>query len=115
MYDPTVARFTTEDPLDFDAGDPNLYRYVGNSPTNATDPSGMWLLIHNTEQEQKAFSALAERAGVKLGFSQSNDAAYLRLDVSKAQGDEARKAIANELRKLGLDQQRDNGAKTAVD
>jgi hypothetical protein len=23
------------------AGDANLYRYVGNSPTNATDPSGL--------------------------------------------------------------------------
>lgn len=29
------------DPLGFDAGDPNLYRYVGNSPTNATDPTGL--------------------------------------------------------------------------
>ncbi len=30
----------SKDPIGFDAGDPNLYRYVGNSPTNATDPSG---------------------------------------------------------------------------
>lgn len=28
-------------PLGFAAGDVNLYRYVGNSPTNATDPSGL--------------------------------------------------------------------------
>ncbi len=28
-------------PLGFAAGDANLYRYVGNSPTNATDPSGL--------------------------------------------------------------------------
>ena len=27
--------------MGFDAGDSNLYRYVNNSPTNATDPSGM--------------------------------------------------------------------------
>lgn len=26
--------------LGFDAGDSNLYRYVNNAPTNATDPSG---------------------------------------------------------------------------
>jgi hypothetical protein len=41
MFDPTIARFTSEDPMGFDAGDPNLYRYTGNDPTNATDPSGM--------------------------------------------------------------------------
>jgi hypothetical protein len=30
----------SEDPLGFGAGDSNLYRYAGNSPTNHTDPSG---------------------------------------------------------------------------
>jgi len=29
------------EPLGFEAGDANLYRYVGNGPTNATDPSGL--------------------------------------------------------------------------
>ncbi len=39
-YDPGSGRFTAEDPL---AADPaNPYRYAGNSPTNATDPSGLW-------------------------------------------------------------------------
>ena len=28
-------------PCGFDAGDGDLYRYVGNDPTNATDPSGL--------------------------------------------------------------------------
>jgi hypothetical protein len=41
MFDPTVARFTSQDPDGFAAGDPNLYRFVGNHPTNATDPSGL--------------------------------------------------------------------------
>jgi RHS repeat-associated protein len=40
-YDPKVGRWTSQDPLGFAAGDANLYRYVGNSPTNATDPSGL--------------------------------------------------------------------------
>jgi RHS repeat-associated protein len=39
-YDPTVGRFINEDPLGFGAGDTNIYRYVGNSPTNYIDPSG---------------------------------------------------------------------------
>jgi hypothetical protein len=41
MYDPYTGRFMQEDPTGFDAGDVNLYRYVGNDPTNATDPSGL--------------------------------------------------------------------------
>lgn len=41
MYDPVLGTFISEDPLTFDAGDPNLRRYVGDSPTNATDPSGL--------------------------------------------------------------------------
>jgi RHS repeat-associated protein len=40
-YDPHIGKFTSEDPLGFAAGDTNVQRYVGNSPTNATDPSGM--------------------------------------------------------------------------
>ena len=38
--DPTTGRWTTQDPLGFAAGDANLYRYVGNMATMATDPSG---------------------------------------------------------------------------
>jgi RHS repeat-associated protein len=40
-YDPVTGKFTSEDPKGFGAGDENLYRYVKNAPTNATDPSGM--------------------------------------------------------------------------
>ncbi len=40
-YDPVVGRFISEDPISFIAGDTNLYRYVGNSSTNATDPFGL--------------------------------------------------------------------------
>jgi RHS repeat-associated protein len=40
-YDPETGRFLQEDPLWFNAGDLNVYRYVGNNPVNAVDPSGM--------------------------------------------------------------------------
>jgi RHS repeat-associated protein len=43
-YDSTVGRFISTDPMGFGAGDTNLYRYVGNNATNATDPTGMWSL-----------------------------------------------------------------------
>jgi RHS repeat-associated protein len=40
-YDPAIARFLSQDPLGFNAGDSNLYRYVRNGPTNATDAMGL--------------------------------------------------------------------------
>ena len=40
-YDPETGRWFSQDPLGFDAGDSNLYRYVKNAPVNASDPSGL--------------------------------------------------------------------------
>lgn len=40
-YDPTVGRFINEDPIGFEGGDTNLFRYVGNSPLNYIDSSGL--------------------------------------------------------------------------
>jgi RHS repeat-associated protein len=39
-YDPQTQRWLSRDPIEFAAGDGNLYRYVGNNATNLTDPSG---------------------------------------------------------------------------
>lgn len=39
-FDPMIGRFTSADPLRFEAGDMNLYRYLANSPFSGTDPSG---------------------------------------------------------------------------
>jgi RHS repeat-associated protein len=40
-YDPRTGRWLSEDPIGFDGGDPNLYRYVGNGVTYRTDPTGL--------------------------------------------------------------------------
>src|SRR5262249_17491461 len=40
-YDPAIGRWLQPDQSVFTAGDPNLYRYVGNKVTLATDPSGL--------------------------------------------------------------------------
>ncbi len=40
-YDPSTGQWTQPDLIDFLGRDPNRYRYCGNSPTNATDPSGL--------------------------------------------------------------------------
>ena len=39
-YDPATGQFISADPIGFEAGDGNLYRYVGNGPIDGTDPSG---------------------------------------------------------------------------
>jgi RHS repeat-associated protein len=40
-YNSVTQTWLTPDPSGFSAGDPNLERYAGNSPTNATDPTGL--------------------------------------------------------------------------
>jgi RHS repeat-associated protein len=44
-YDSRVGKFIGQDPIQFRAGDSNLYRYVGNSPLNEIDPSGQQSLV----------------------------------------------------------------------
>jgi RHS repeat-associated protein len=41
FYDPKTGRWTSQDPLGFNAGDSNLYKYIRNAPTSGTDPSGL--------------------------------------------------------------------------
>jgi len=41
-YDPTMQRFLSRDPIEFEAGDFNFYRYVGNDSVNKVDPSGLF-------------------------------------------------------------------------
>jgi RHS repeat-associated protein len=40
-YDPATGRFLSPDPMGFAAGDANLYRFTGNSPTNRIDTTGL--------------------------------------------------------------------------
>jgi len=40
VYSPDLGRFLQTDPIRFDAGDGNIYRYVGNDPVNWVDPTG---------------------------------------------------------------------------
>lgn len=42
-YSPALQRFVSEDPIGLRGGDMNLYAYTSNSPTNFTDPSGLFI------------------------------------------------------------------------
>ena len=40
-YSPTLGRFIEQDPIGFEAGDNNWYRFVANGPTGKMDPGGL--------------------------------------------------------------------------
>jgi RHS repeat-associated protein len=40
-YSPTLGRFIERDPIGFEAGDGNWYRFVANGPTGKTDATGL--------------------------------------------------------------------------
>ena len=41
VYSAVLGRFLQTDPIRFQAGDANIYRYCGNDPVNGRDPSGL--------------------------------------------------------------------------
>lgn len=58
-YDARVGRWLSEDPIGFNGGDGNLYRYVGNRTTDRSDPlgfvecpGGQWLWVGTTRGGQ---------------------------------------------------------------
>lgn len=75
-YDPNLGKWISQDPIGFSAGDANLYRYVGNKPTNATDPSGLaetwweWFFPPYTPPGTRQFGS----HGIHLEDSYSNNA-----------------------------------------
>ena len=42
VYSAQIGRFLQTDPIRFEGGDINIYRYVGNNPINLADPLGLW-------------------------------------------------------------------------
>jgi len=40
-YDPAAGRFVSNDPVGFSGGQANFYAYIGNHPTDLTDPFGL--------------------------------------------------------------------------
>lgn len=66
-YDPVTGRFTGEDTIGFAGGDANLYRYVGNGPTNATDPSGRQRVVRSTCPPGRGYRGCGFPQGVLPG------------------------------------------------
>jgi len=46
-------QWMSPDPIGYEGGDVNLYRFVGNDPVNRVDPMGLWDLKFQTDLTQK--------------------------------------------------------------
>jgi len=65
-YDPTVGRFLSEDPIGFDSGDANVYRYVDNRSTTHVDPDGLKSEWHHLLIQAPDFASYWSAAGLDL-------------------------------------------------
>jgi RHS repeat-associated protein len=63
-YDPKTGRWTSQDPLAFDAGDGNLYRYVKNNSPNNSDPLGLWETKDHRIMTERAVDAWGRKHGI---------------------------------------------------
>lgn len=67
-YDPKMGRWISQDPLGFDAGDTNLYRYVKNGPTYGTDPSGLDAFVTGTSSHTGIAVTVRDGKGNVVGI-----------------------------------------------
>src|SRR5207249_1925644 len=62
FYSPKDGRWINQDPIQADV---NPYRYAGNRPTNATDPSGQFLIAQNAQSANQAKRQIKQSYGVE--------------------------------------------------
>ena len=72
-YDPSTQRFLSEDPIGYNSGDFNFYRYVGNSPSNFVDPSGEFAIFLAPLIAPEGVSALLALAAGLLATANEYD------------------------------------------
>ncbi len=64
FYDPLLTRFISEDPLGFEGGDANLYRYAKNDPLNYSDPTGTTAVLEYAVIVVETLDAICNAAGI---------------------------------------------------
>ncbi len=66
-YDAVTGRWTCKDPIVFEGGDGNLYRYCGGDPVNFVDPEGLWVAQVTGTAIGAGFSAYQSYGDFKSG------------------------------------------------
>jgi RHS repeat-associated protein len=67
-YGPGTGLFDSEDPTGFGGGDVNLFRYVGNDPTDATDPTGTQSSSSNGGPPEQLIAGVNASVGTHPGY-----------------------------------------------
>ena len=70
-YDPQIGRFISRDPVGFGGGI-NQYAYVGNNPTNFTDPSGLKAADPVTTWVNNAYKGYVDLSGQGFTSAKQN-------------------------------------------
>ncbi|MFO0011411.1 MAG: RHS repeat-associated core domain-containing protein, partial [Planctomycetota bacterium] len=109
-YDPTTGRWISQDPIGFAGGDANLYRYVGNHGTYATDPSGniiVWVDGIDTDKNNTHAASVADALREYAIKNRLAEQGFLYFDFPQAvrkdgstTGSDYDKKVANRLKKL---------------
>jgi RHS repeat-associated protein len=82
MYLPELGRFLQADPIGFDAGDMNLFRYCGDDPVDRSDPMGL---------EEEKFGPGQQELAVDMARSQ----------IEAANSDPGRKLVSERITQKG--------------
>jgi RHS repeat-associated protein len=92
-YDPEVGRFISEDPIGFAAGDVNINNYVGGSPTNYTDPSGLDKYRVFPQREPTSLARHLAIAIAKANPAMSAEEAFMCITQSRTRIEKGRLAL----------------------
>jgi RHS repeat-associated protein len=101
VYDPVTGRFLSQDPIGFAAGDANLYRYVENNPTNATDPSGFQQV---TASGAPSYPAPKPHNGYTRYSGCMDITVYLSITIRRTKGSESASDCPHGVISVGRDQ-----------
>jgi RHS repeat-associated protein len=96
-YDPRTGKWTSQDPLGFDAGDSNIYRYAKNRFNAETDSSGLvpllgWFSYDSNEELSR--SAINRQIGINGRVHAVPGTDALILDSDDRNSESAENAIA---------------------
>ena len=69
IYNLVTYAWAQRDPLGYAAGDANLYRYCGNMPTSAVDPSGNIWIWKNSPQSERGDACATSRYDTVLDLA----------------------------------------------
>jgi RHS repeat-associated protein len=75
-YSPTLGRFLQQDPLGFQGGDTNPYRYAGNDPVNAVDPTGLQAMQAMPAPAANGFQLTADANSFDSALNRSDKLGY---------------------------------------